>query len=105
MRNHLRQHVPLIRDFLSDRRKYFAHFCLRLSSQFVTKYLGALFRCRPVSVSGAEQLLLDAHALKTFVLNLPNVESAIAAKPPTSYTTMITKMMAKAEMILKVGIK
>ncbi|MCP9259549.1 hypothetical protein DINM_002488 [Dirofilaria immitis] len=66
IRSHLRSSVPLIRDFFIDRRKYFAHFCLKLATQLVNKFLGALFRCRPVSVAGAEQLLLDAHALKTF---------------------------------------
>lgn len=44
IRSHLRSSVPLIRDFFIDRRKYFAHFCLKLATQLVNKFLGALFR-------------------------------------------------------------
>jgi len=102
IRSHLRQTVPLIRDYFSDRRKYFAHFCLKLATQLVNKFLGALFRCKPISVTGAEQLLLDTHALKVFLLNLPSVESSVVTKPPTMYTTSVTKAMTKAEMVLKV---
>uniref|UniRef100_A0A0M3IP00 Vacuolar protein sorting-associated protein 53 homolog n=1 Tax=Ascaris lumbricoides TaxID=6252 RepID=A0A0M3IP00_ASCLU len=103
IRSHLRSSVPLIRDFFADRRKYFAHFCLKLATQLVNKFLGALFRCRPVSVTGAEQLLLDTHALKTFLLSMPSVESSISTKPPTIYTNGVVKTMTKAEMILKVS--
>ncbi|VDM25533.1 unnamed protein product, partial [Toxocara canis] len=101
IRSHLRSSVPLIRDFFADRRKYFAHFCLKLATQLVNKFLGALFRCRPVSVTGAEQLLLDTHALKMFLLSMPSVESSINTKPPTIYTNGVVKTMTKAEMILK----
>lgn len=102
IRSHLRTVVPVIRDFFADRRKYFAHFCLKLATQLVNKFLGALFRCRPVGVTGAEQLLLDTHALKTFLLTMPSVESSITTKPPTVYTNSVVKVMTKAEMILKV---
>ncbi|VDN92232.1 unnamed protein product [Brugia pahangi] len=102
IRSHLRSSVPPIRDFFVDRRKYFAYFCLKLATQLVNKFLGALFRCRPVGVTGAEQLLLDTHALKTFLLSLPTVESSINTKPPTMYTNVVVRTMTKVEMILKV---
>ncbi|VDO26097.1 unnamed protein product [Onchocerca flexuosa] len=102
IRSHLRSNVPLIRDFFVDRRKYFAHFCLKLATQLVNKFLGALFRCRPVGVAGAEQLLLDAHALKTFLLSMPTVESSINTKPPMMYTNVVIRTMTKVEMILKI---
>uniref|UniRef100_A0A914HZG1 Ribosome biogenesis protein NOP53 n=1 Tax=Globodera rostochiensis TaxID=31243 RepID=A0A914HZG1_GLORO len=101
IRKNLRASVPLIRDYFSDRRKYFAHFCLKLATQLVNRFLGAIFKCRPISIAGAEQLLLDTHSLKTFLLNLPSVESAIVTKPPTQYTAILNKGMTKAEMILK----
>lgn len=102
IRKHLRSSIPLIRDYFSNRRKYFAHFCLKLASQLVNKFLGSLFRCKPISVTGAEQLLLDTHALKTFLQSMPSVESSMVTKPPTMYTNTVTKGMTKAEMILKV---
>lgn len=54
---------------------------------------------------GAEQLLLDAHALKTFLLVMPSVESSVVTKPPVMYTNTVVKGMTKAEMILKVLFK
>uniref|UniRef100_A0AC35ETN6 Vacuolar protein sorting-associated protein 53 homolog n=1 Tax=Panagrolaimus sp. PS1159 TaxID=55785 RepID=A0AC35ETN6_9BILA len=102
IRTHLRQYVPLIRDYFSDRRKYFAHFCLKLATQLVNKFYGSILRCKPISISGAEQLLLDTHALKVFLLNMPSLESSIVTKPPTLFTTTVNKTMTKAEMVLKV---
>ena len=89
LRKHLRTIVPLIRDYFSDRRKYFAHYCLKLATQIVNKFLGALFRCKPLSITGAEQLLLDTHSLKTFLLSMPSLGSSIVIKPPTPFTTCI----------------
>uniref|UniRef100_A0A183CBA2 Ribosome biogenesis protein NOP53 n=1 Tax=Globodera pallida TaxID=36090 RepID=A0A183CBA2_GLOPA len=83
IRKNLRASVPLIRDYFSDRRKYFAHFCLKLATQLVNRFLGAIFKCRPISIAGAEQLF------------------AIVTKPPTQYTAILNKGMTKAEMILK----
>ncbi|KAK0416221.1 hypothetical protein QR680_012354 [Steinernema hermaphroditum] len=102
IRKHLKEAVPKIRDYFSDRRKYFAHFCLKLATQLVNKFLGALFRCRSVSPHGAEQLLLDTHSLKLLLLNLPSIESAIQTKPPVVYTTSVQTTITKVEMILKI---
>ena len=52
MRSHLRQAIPQLRDQLSDRRKYFAHLCLKLATQLSHKFVGALLRCKPVSLHG-----------------------------------------------------
>ncbi|CAD6184986.1 unnamed protein product [Caenorhabditis auriculariae] len=102
IRSHLRNAIPMLRDMLSDRRKYFAHFCLKLATQLAHKFVGALFRCRAINTHGAEQLLLDTHALKTFLLNMPSIDSAISSKPPTAYVTSVNAALNKAEMILKV---
>ncbi|KAI6201286.1 Vacuolar protein sorting-associated protein 53-like protein [Aphelenchoides besseyi] len=102
IRKHLRSIVPLIRDYFSDRRKYFAHFCLKLATQIVNKFLGAIFRCKPLTVTGAEQLLLDTHSLKTFLLSMPSVGSSVVIKPPTPFTAAVIEVMTKAEMVLKV---
>uniref|UniRef100_A0A915MLE9 Vacuolar protein sorting-associated protein 53 homolog n=1 Tax=Meloidogyne javanica TaxID=6303 RepID=A0A915MLE9_MELJA len=101
IRKNLRPTVPLIRDYFSERRKYFAHFCMKLATNLVNKFLGAIFKCRPISIAGAEQLLLDTHSLKTFLLNLPSIESSIVIKPLQMYTNTLNKGMARAEMILK----
>jgi hypothetical protein len=99
---HLRHITPILRDYLAERRKYFGHLCLKFVQQLLVKYVSCVFRCRPCSVTGAEQLLLDAHALKTFLLQMPCVGSTVAPKPPTAYTKFVTKTMTKVELILKV---
>uniref|UniRef100_A0A0N4Z299 T-complex protein 1 subunit epsilon n=1 Tax=Parastrongyloides trichosuri TaxID=131310 RepID=A0A0N4Z299_PARTI len=102
LKNYLKEKIPILRDYFTDLRKYFAHFCLKLVTQMVNKYLGVIFRCKPMSITGAEQLLLDTHSLKTFLLTMPSVGSIVQAKPPTMYTTTVTKTLTKAEMVLKV---
>ncbi|PIO68458.1 Vps53-like protein [Teladorsagia circumcincta] len=101
IRSHLRAAIPRLRDLLSDRRKYFAHLCLKLATQLSHKFVGALFRCKPISTHGAEQLLLDTHSLKSFLLQMPSIDSAVAAKPPTAYVGGVGAALNKAEMILK----
>ncbi|XP_053684665.1 vacuolar protein sorting-associated protein 53 homolog [Sabethes cyaneus] len=54
------------------------------------------------NILGCEQLLLDTHSLKTVLLDLPSIGSQVQRKPPASYTKVVVKGMAKAEMIIKV---
>lgn len=106
VKTHIRSNVPKIRDYLTNARKYFVQFCLKFASSFILKFLNCLFRCKPLNPSnlaGAEQLLLDTVSLKTELLNMPNVESIAARKPPAAYTKVVMKGMTKAEMILKVN--
>uniref|UniRef100_A0A2M4BCV7 Vacuolar protein sorting-associated protein 53 homolog n=1 Tax=Anopheles marajoara TaxID=58244 RepID=A0A2M4BCV7_9DIPT len=54
------------------------------------------------NIMGCEQLLLDTHSLKTVLMDLPSIGSQVQRKPPASYTKVVVKGMAKAEMIIKV---
>ncbi|KAL3271117.1 hypothetical protein HHI36_021612 [Cryptolaemus montrouzieri] len=100
--NHLKANVPVVRDNLSQSRKYFVQFCLRFANQFIPKFVQTIYKCKPMNTEGAEQLLLDAHMLKTALLNLPSVGSQVGRQPPAAYTKVVTKGMTKADMILKV---
>lgn len=100
--SHLHQMLPLVRDNLANSRKYFTQFCVRFASSFIPKLIHQLFKCKPVSPVGAEQLLLDTHMLKTVLLDLPLLGSQVARKAPASYTKIVVKGMTKAEMLLKV---
>lgn len=53
-----------------------------LFSAFMARFVQQLYKCKPVGVVGAEQLLLDTHMLKTALLDLPSVGSQVARKPP-----------------------
>ncbi|KAM7399407.1 hypothetical protein PAMP_018680 [Pampus punctatissimus] len=73
-----------------------------LPNSFIPKFINHLFRCKPISMVGAEQLLLDTHSLKTVLLDLPSIGSQVLRKAPASYTKIVVKGMTRAEMILKV---
>lgn len=99
--NSLQVQIPLIRNHLKDGRKYFVQLCNKFITLFTHKYINNLFRCKLMSQGGAEQLLLDTHTLKKFLINLPCYNSDIKTAP-ASYTKAADKGMTKAEMILKV---
>uniref|UniRef100_A0A672R7Y0 Vacuolar protein sorting-associated protein 53 homolog n=1 Tax=Sinocyclocheilus grahami TaxID=75366 RepID=A0A672R7Y0_SINGR len=99
---HIKQNVPIIRDNLASTRKYFTQFCIKFTNSFIPKFINHLFRCKPISMVGAEQLLLDTHSLKTVLLDLPSIGSQVVRKAPASYTKIVVKGMTRAEMILKV---
>merc|ERR1712142_1459160 len=100
--NHLKLNLPIVRDNLQGSRKYFTQFCVKFANSFIPKFINALYKCKSVSTVGAEQLLLDAHSLKTVLLDLPSIGSAVSRKAPASYTKIVVKGMTRAEMILKV---
>ncbi|XP_040192733.1 vacuolar protein sorting-associated protein 53 homolog [Rana temporaria] len=99
---HIKQNVPIIRDNLASTRKYFTQFCIKFANSFIPKFINHLFKCKPISMVGAEQLLLDTHSLKTVLLDLPSIGSQVIRKAPASYTKIVVKGMTRAEMILKV---
>ncbi|XP_052894497.1 vacuolar protein sorting-associated protein 53 homolog isoform X2 [Anopheles moucheti] len=104
----LKQTVPVIRDNLANSRKYYTQFCHKFVNSFIPKYINTLYRLRGNSTTsggnilGCEQLLLDTHSLKTVLMDLPSIGSQVQRKPPASYTKVVVKGMAKAEMIIKV---
>lgn len=99
---HIKQNVPIIRDNLASTRKYFTQFCIKFANSFIPKFITHLFKCKPISMVGAEQLLLDTHSLKVVLLDLPSIGSQVVRKAPASYTKIMVKGMTRAEMILKV---
>ncbi|XP_004857163.1 vacuolar protein sorting-associated protein 53 homolog isoform X1 [Heterocephalus glaber] len=99
---HIKQNVPIIHDSLASTRKYFTQFCIKFANSFIPKFITHLFKCKPISMVGAEQLLLDTHSLKMVLLDLPSIGSQVVRKAPASYTKIVVKGMTRAEMILKV---
>ncbi|XP_057294888.1 vacuolar protein sorting-associated protein 53 homolog [Hydractinia symbiolongicarpus] len=100
--SHLRQTIPVIRDNLYSSRKYFTQFCIKFVNSFIPRFINNIYKCKPLSAVGAEQLLLDTHSIKTALLDLPLLGSAVQRKPAASFTKVVIKGMSKAEMILKV---
>ncbi|CAK1549088.1 unnamed protein product [Leptosia nina] len=98
---HLKNTVPILRDNLASSRKYFTQFCIRFANSFIPKFIQNVYKCKPISTVGSEQLLLDTHMLKTALLELPSIGSEVKRQAPTTYTKVVIKLMTKAEMILK----
>ncbi|XP_026483695.2 vacuolar protein sorting-associated protein 53 homolog [Vanessa tameamea] len=98
---HLKNTVPNLRDNLASSRKYFTQFCIRFANSFIPKFIQNIYKCKPISTVGSEQLLLDTHMLKTALLELPSIGSDVKRQAPTTYTKVVIKLMTKAEMILK----
>ncbi|XP_060808723.1 vacuolar protein sorting-associated protein 53 homolog isoform X2 [Amyelois transitella] len=97
----LRHTVPLLRDNLASSRKYFTQFCIRFANSFIPKFIQNIYKCKPISTAGTEQLLLDTHMLKTVLLEMPSVGSEVKRPPPATYTKVVIKLMTRAEMVLK----
>jgi hypothetical protein len=57
-------------------------FCKFIYSAFIPKFIQHIYKCKPVSTVGAEQLLLDTHMLKTVLLDLPSIGSQVNRKAP-----------------------
>ncbi|CAG9134202.1 unnamed protein product [Plutella xylostella] len=98
---HLKNTVPLLRDSLASSRKYFTQFCIRFANSFIPKFIQNIYKCKPISTVGSEQLLLDTHMLKTALLEAPSFGSEVKRQAPHTYTKVVIKLMTKAEMILK----
>ncbi|KAL4712137.1 hypothetical protein ACJJTC_010998 [Scirpophaga incertulas] len=98
---HLKNTVPNLRDNLASSRKYFTQFCIRFANSFIPKFIQNIYKCKPISTVGSEQLLLDTHMLKTALLELPSIGSEVKRPSPAMYTKVVIKLMTKAEMILK----
>lgn len=98
---HLKNAVPNLRDNLASSRKYFTQFCIRFANSFIPKFIQNIYKCKPISTVGSEQLLLDTHMLKTALLELPSIGSEVKRPAPATYTKVVIKLMTKAEMVLK----
>ena len=59
-------------------------------SVFIPKFINSLYKCKPISTVGAEQLLLDTHSLKTVLSDLPSMGSKVNRKAPARYVCILT---------------
>ena len=105
--------VPRVHATVSE--NYFRFFCDKFAGSVAPKVYGAVFRCKRFSDTGAQQLLLDVHAVKMLLIDLPTYttarETAVAsggglvgasAVVPASYSRLVTREMGKCEALLKV---
>ncbi|KAG1455215.1 hypothetical protein G6F46_007864 [Rhizopus delemar] len=98
----VKRYTSVIGRTISNKR-YFRTFCDRFAEWFLNKYLSLVFRCKPVSEIGAEQLLLDTHSMKTLLMEIPLTSYSDGSPKvvPTSYGRIVSKGISKVEGILK----
>nr|KAJ0217366.1 hypothetical protein LSAT_V11C300154220 [Lactuca sativa] len=90
--------VPVLGSLLSP--VYFQFFLDKLASSLGPRFYLNIFKCKQISETGAQQMLLDTQAVKTILLDIPSLgRQAIGA---AGYSKFVSREMSKAEALLKV---
>ncbi|KAK8966481.1 hypothetical protein KSP40_PGU008820 [Platanthera guangdongensis] len=91
--------IPTLGNLLS--LIYFQFFLDKLAASLGPRFYLNIYRCKHISETGAQQMLLDTQAVKTILLDIPNLgkqQSTIV----TAYSKFVNREMSKAEALLKV---
>ena len=118
----LRAFVPKVRSRLSEAS--FRNFCDKFGRALMPRYQSAIFRCKRIGETGAQQLLLDAQAMRALLLAAPvlrqlpigdqrseddegdtgtGVLTDESAPPaPPLYSKFVQREMPRVEMLLKI---
>ncbi|CAN4101828.1 unnamed protein product [Withania somnifera] len=90
--------IPVLGSLLSP--IYFQFFLDKLASSLGPRFYHNIFKCKQISETGAQQMLLDTQAVKTILLEIPSLGKQTAGA--ASYSTFVSREMSKAEALLKV---
>ncbi|KAI8983955.1 Vps53-like protein [Mycotypha africana] len=96
----IRSNVNIIAQLIANKR-YFRTFHDRFAEFFITKFLLQIFKCKPISEIGAEQLLLDTHSLKTLLMEIPTLGSTEGTPTTLTNSRIVNRGISKVEAILK----
>ncbi|KAF9581275.1 Vacuolar protein sorting-associated protein 53 [Lunasporangiospora selenospora] len=87
--------VGAIQELITNKR-YFRTFC----DKFV-EFATNITKCKPISEIGAEQMLLDTQAVKSLLMDIPNLGLESATTVPASFSKFVNRSLGKIETILK----
>ncbi|CAN4105512.1 unnamed protein product [Withania somnifera] len=90
--------IPVLGSLLSP--IYFQFFLDKLTSSLGPRFYHNIFKCKQISETGAQQMLLDTQAVKTILLEIPSLGKQTAGA--ASYSKFVSREMSKAEALLKV---
>nr|XP_043630571.1 vacuolar protein sorting-associated protein 53 A-like [Erigeron canadensis] len=90
--------VPILGSLLSP--IYFQFFLDKLASSLGPRFYVNIFKCKHISETGAQQMLLDTQAVKTILLDIPSLGRQTSGA--VGYAKFVTHEMGKAEALLKV---
>ncbi|PYH96404.1 hypothetical protein BO71DRAFT_439621 [Aspergillus ellipticus CBS 707.79] len=80
---------------LLHKQQYARAFADHVVELISTVFIATIFQCKPVSETGAEQMLLDSYTLKT------GLSSLLPNPTPTSFVKRVNASFAKIEALLK----
>ncbi|KAI7742047.1 hypothetical protein M8C21_030053 [Ambrosia artemisiifolia] len=90
--------IPVLGSLLST--VYFQFFLDKLASSLGPRFYLNIFKCKQISETGAQQMLLDTQAVKTILLDIPSLGKQTSGA--ASYSKFVSREMSKAEALLKV---
>ncbi|XP_022862390.1 vacuolar protein sorting-associated protein 53 A-like isoform X5 [Olea europaea var. sylvestris] len=90
--------IPVLGSLLSP--IYFQFFLDKLASSLGPRFYLNIFKCKQISETGAQQMLLDTQAVKTILLDIPSLGKQTSGA--SSYSKFVNREMSKAEALLKV---
>ncbi|XAR48300.1 hypothetical protein NMG60_11031066 [Bertholletia excelsa] len=90
--------IPVLGNLLSP--IYFQFFLDKLASSLGPRFYLNIFKCKHISETGAQQMLLDTQAIKTILLDIPSLGRQTSGA--ASYSKFVGREMSKAEALLKV---
>ncbi|KAG6391062.1 hypothetical protein SASPL_148810 [Salvia splendens] len=90
--------IPVLGRLLSP--IYFQFFLDKLASSLGPRFYLNIFKCKQISETGAQQMLLDTQAVKTILLEIPSLGKQVSAA--AGYSKFVSREMSKAEALLKV---
>ncbi|XP_020550893.1 vacuolar protein sorting-associated protein 53 A [Sesamum indicum] len=90
--------IPVLGSLLSA--IYFQFFLDKLASNLGPRFFLNIFKCKHISETGAQQMLLDTQAVKTILLDIPSLGKQKPAD--AGYSKFVSSEMSKAEALLKV---
>ncbi|XP_057506623.1 LOW QUALITY PROTEIN: vacuolar protein sorting-associated protein 53 A-like [Actinidia eriantha] len=91
--------IPTLGNLLST--IYFQFFLDKLASSLGPRFYQNIFKCKHISETGAQQMLLDTQAIKTILLDIPSLGRQ-QTSGAANYSKFVGREMSKAEALLKV---
>ncbi|KAI8905961.1 Vps53-like protein [Gorgonomyces haynaldii] len=100
----LKPSILLVRKLFSG-GKFFRTFCDKFTESFTAKFHQNIFKCKPLSETGAEQMLLDMHSLKNVLTDMSILGDEEKKQPSSTFLKILNKSISKIEQLLKVVLR
>ena len=86
---------------LLHKAQYARAYCDNLVDALVSSYITNIVACRPVTETGAEQMLLDSYVLKKGLAELATLNAETGTPPNAAFVKRVNQSAAKLDPILK----